>query len=375
MRAAASFARRCIFVACALFVACAIMALPRTARADSGYTPRTITMDGGIISRHALDGQEAYCCDSWLSSPPNGTVVSSWHSGPLMLDYVLYHAQGGADVWWGWEPTRYVVWAIMEGDLSCLTTYGSGEPMPDWFASQVQQEYYAAKAWADAGGVGPERGCSQVYDPPVAGYQPIAVYRARFGSLKVQKVRDGGPDDTFTFHATVTSEGSTVLDETFTLKGGESKTFEGMPVGGAYSVEEVSGADRYTVTWSGQTGTIGENTTVTATCTNKVRTGSLKVMKVRDGGHEGDEFTFHVRVVDGSSVELDETFTLRGGESRTFDGLIMDATYEVEETGGTQHYETEWSNRTGRIAPESTVTVTCTNISHGWLGLEKVLGI
>jgi len=164
---------------------------PKVTYAASGYDPRTVTMDGGYISRHALDGQEAYCCNSYLSSPPNGTVVSSWHSGPLMLDYVLYHSQGGAEARWGWEPTRYAVWAIMEGDLSYLTTYGSGEAMPAWFSAQVTEEYNAAKAWADAGGVGPERGCSRVYDPPSGAYQPLCVYEPVLGYIELQKASDG----------------------------------------------------------------------------------------------------------------------------------------------------------------------------------------
>ena len=157
------------------------------ALAATGTDPRTVTLDGGYVSRHALDGQEAYCCNSYLSSPPKGTVVSRWHSGPLMLDYVLYHAQGGAESRWGWEPTRYAVWAIMEGNLSYLNTYGSGDPMPAWFSAQVTEEYNAAKAWADAGGVGPERGCSRVYEPPSGAYQPLCVCAPLVGDVELNK--------------------------------------------------------------------------------------------------------------------------------------------------------------------------------------------
>ncbi len=157
------------------------------ALAATGNDPKTVTADGGYISRHALDGQEAYCCNSYLSSPPKGTVVSRWHSGPLMLDYVLYHASGGAESRWGWEPTRYAVWAIMEGNLSYLTTYGSGEAMPAWFSAQVTEEYNAAKAWADAGGVGPERGCSRVYDSPSSAYQPLCVCGPLLGDVELEK--------------------------------------------------------------------------------------------------------------------------------------------------------------------------------------------
>lgn len=178
--------RKAVMLMCALMVAVSGLSAPRTALAASGYDPRVITLDGGYISRHALDGQEAYCGDSSAPSPTIGTTVSSWRSGPLMLDYVLYHAEGGPDVQWGWEPTRYAVWAIMENDLSFLTTYGSGEEMPPAFSRQVTAEYNAAKAWADAGGIGPERGCSRVYDTP-SGYQPICVCAILHGYIQVHK--------------------------------------------------------------------------------------------------------------------------------------------------------------------------------------------
>ena len=159
---------------------------PTAALAASGTDPKTITMSTEY--RHQLDGQEAYCTVISVSPPPRGTVVSSWTSGPLMLDYVLYHSDGGFDVQYGWEPARYAVWAIMHNDKQYLTTYGSGEAMPEWFSSQVKALYGAAESWVEAGAQGPERGCSRVYSPNSSEYQPLAICVPQLGGVSLTKV-------------------------------------------------------------------------------------------------------------------------------------------------------------------------------------------
>lgn len=162
---------------------------PMAAYAAGGSDARTVTLS--TEQRHQLDGQEAYCVDVDIAPPPVGDVVTSWTSGPTTLDYVLYHAEGGAEVWWGWEPTRYAVWAIMEGDATYLTTYASGEAMPGWFSDQVKEIYNAAKEWSDAGANGPERGCSRVYAPSSSAYQPLAVCVPAFGHIELDKESAG----------------------------------------------------------------------------------------------------------------------------------------------------------------------------------------
>ena len=156
-----------------------------TALATSGTDPKTVTLSTEY--RHQLDGQEAYCTVISVSPPPNGTVVSTWSSGPLMLDYVLYHSTGGYDVQYGWEPARYAVWAIMHNDKQYLTTYGSGDAMPAWFSSQVKALYAAAESWVAAGATGPERGCSRVYAPSSSEYQPLAVCVPQLGDVQLSK--------------------------------------------------------------------------------------------------------------------------------------------------------------------------------------------
>lgn len=54
----------------------------------------------------------------------------------------------------------------------------------------------------------------------------------------------------------------------------------------------------------------------------------------------------------------------------------MAATYEVTEAGGAEHYETEWTNRTGKVGGDGSVArVVCKNVSHGWLVIDKQLDI
>ncbi|MBR1829583.1 MAG: hypothetical protein IJ781_08755, partial [Atopobiaceae bacterium] len=162
---------------------------PTQALAASGNDPMTITMDGGMSSRHALDGIEAYCCNSWLSSPHNGTVLRHWNSGPLALDYVLYHSDGGpsgVSPHYSWTVAKWVVWAIMEGDLSELDYYADGAPNPQ--AATNHKLYNEAMAFQRSGGNGPEKGCARIYDAPSPGYQPICVCGPINGNIDLQKV-------------------------------------------------------------------------------------------------------------------------------------------------------------------------------------------
>ncbi|MDO5708554.1 MAG: VaFE repeat-containing surface-anchored protein [Coriobacteriales bacterium] len=175
------------------------------ALAASGNDPKTVTLSTEF--RHQLDGQEAYCTNIDVTPPTVGTVLSSWTSGPLLLDYVLYHADGGFDVQYGWEPTRYAVWTIMHNDERYLTTYGSGEAMPTWFSNQVKEIYQAAQDWVKAGAEGPERGCSRIYAPPSNEYQPVAICVPQLGDIKLEKASS--------------LEGISTADACYSLEGAE----------------------------------------------------------------------------------------------------------------------------------------------------------
>ena len=159
------------------------------ALAASGNDPRTVTLDGGQISRHALDGQEAYCCNAYLSSPPNGTVLTNWHSGSLALDYVLYHSDGGADgaePHYSWNVAKWVVWVVMGSDAKYLDYYANGVTLNPNRATN-HKLYDEAMAFQRSGGVGPERGCSRIYDPPSSAYQPLCVCAPLVGNVRLDK--------------------------------------------------------------------------------------------------------------------------------------------------------------------------------------------
>ena len=111
------------------------------------------------------------------------------------------------------------------------------------------------------------------------------------GTLTVKKTVSGGGADynnAFTFTVKLEESGDTHNDEvtyggvtfingvaTFTLKHNESKTIKGIPAGYTYTVTEIDNAG-YTVTMSGNTGTIKAGETSTAAFNN---------YKAGDSGH------------------------------------------------------------------------------------------
>lgn len=131
--------------------------------------------------------------------------------------------------------------------------------------------------------------------------------------------------------------------------------------------------------WEGNQGAAGFDTTDTQWIAvwnpADSATGSITVRKNVVGGESDATFTFRVRVHTGSTTHLDQTFTLKGGQTKRFDDLPAGASYEVSETGGATHYDTTWERRTGTVADGRDITVSCTNTSHGWLSLEKGLNI
>lgn len=101
--------------------------------------------------------------------------------------------------------------------------------------------------------------------------------------------------------------------------------------------------------------------------------GKLVVKKVVDGADNGDEFTFHV-TFSGNGAPSAQTFTLKGGQSKTIDDIPAGVRYAVSEDTP-NHYDATWQNRTGTIREDATVTVTCTNAMHGFVRLRKRVDI
>ena len=108
------------------------------------------------------------------------------------------------------------------------------------------------------------------------------------GNLKISKtLSKGTTSEAFTFTVTVAGAEGTYSGVTFTggvatvsLHGGQSITIEGLPAGAAYSVVETGTPDKWKLeAVSGDTGTIGDGTTVTASFTNRIKTGYVSVKK------------------------------------------------------------------------------------------------
>ena len=226
----------------------------------------------------------------------------------------------------------------------------------------------------------------------------------RVGDLTVTKALDGNAADSgkaFSFtielsDTTINGEynGVTFTDgvATITLKGGESKTIEGLPSGTGYVVTEESYANEgYITTKTGDTGSIIGGSVQTAAFTNTRDTyGDLIVTKTVKGNAASTtkEFSFTVTLSDttingtyGDMTFTDgvATFTLKGGESKTATDLPNGITYEVTEADySADGYVTTSEGATGTITGGETVTAAFTNTrnvtpQYGRLTVKKTV--
>ncbi len=221
------------------------------------------------------------------------------------------------------------------------------------------------------------------------------------GSLTVSKTLEGNDtDSTKEFSFTITLSDKAISGEysgvaftngvaTVTLKGGESKTIEGLPNGTGYKVTEAAyTSDGYETTSVGDTDTIDENAPKVAAFTNTRNTyGNLVVTKTVDGNAPiaGKEFSFTVTLSDktitGEYGEMTfkngvATFTLKNGESKTATGLPNGITYVVTEADYTADgYVTTSTGETGSITGGEAATVEFTNTrnTYGDLIVKKTV--
>ena len=195
------------------------------------------------------------------------------------------------------------------------------------------------------------------------------------GDLTVKKslVSDLAVDKTKDFAITVTLSDTTISGTygdmtfangvaTFSLKGGEFKTAKGLPTTVGYTVEETA-LEGLVPSYEGAEGTIS-TTASTATVTNTRETGDLVLSKelVSDLAADKDqEFTFTVTLTDTSisktysGVEFKAgvaTVTLKGGESKTIEGLPTTVGYTITEA------DAEGFQLTGKTGDEGTITTT-----------------
>lgn len=141
----------------------------------------------------------------------------------------------------------------------------------------------------------------------------------------------GNPDDLFTF--TIKGSG---LNETFQLKAGQSKSFTNLPVGQLYTITETAMDGKYEFvsatggTANGQSVTVAAASGAVAEFTNKVKVGSIKVVKVYDDKVDPTaKFDFSVTDLSGAPVA---SFKLGAGEEKVIENLPFGSSYIVSET-------------------------------------------
>ena len=190
-------------------------------------------------------------------------------------------------------------------------------------------------------------------------------YMGPSGTLTVSKTVTGtGGDQTkpFTFNVSYSMDGEENTVK-FTLKHGEHRDIR-LPAEAVYTVTE-SDNEGYTVTRTGETGTIIKDQTSTAAFTNhKDKLGNLTVSKTvtGTGGDQTKPFTFTVKLTDGSGspvsgtfgdVEFNAdgtaTFTLKHGESIAATRLPAGITYTVTEEDPGSDYTVSKSGASGTI--------------------------
>ena len=203
--------------------------------------------------------------------------------------------------------------------------------------------------------------------------------------IKVTKtvVGTGAPKDAeFEFEITYVPFGQKeAVKETFKLKAGETKSFKAAR-GTEYTVEEKL-TEEQAKNWkadeakqTGKVGEVAESITVAFKNTYTApKTGNLTVTKTITGSgltadDRATQFTFTVTLSDktingtfGDMVFTNgvATFTLKGGESKTANGLPEGVTYTVTETAPSGWKQTAANGATGTIKSGATARASFTN--------------
>ena len=159
----------------------------------------------------------------------------------------------------------------------------------------------------------------------------------KLGSVIVTKEVQGKEadlDKEFKFKATFGS-----IVEEFTLKHGESKIFEGIPIGTKYTViEDESTSIGYVATVKEYTGTILNNEEVTLPFINihkpisEDKFGSLEISKKVKGENADLEKEFKFKVIfEGENSPKEEVFTLKADQTKVFENIPDGTLYTVTE--------------------------------------------
>jgi len=191
-------------------------------------------------------------------------------------------------------------------------------------------------------------------------------YTIGHGSLVVTKAVTGeGADHDKNFSFTAVIGGET---QSFELKHGQSKIFENLPVGTAYTITETDYTDdSYTTAQRTRNGTIlASGELVHLVYVNEYgppepEKGNLVITKIVEGGGERDKaFSFIATIGSGT-----ESFGLKHGESKIFTGIPAGTQYTVAEDDYTNDgYTTRFipsGSNTGVIAGGQTASAACVN--------------
>jgi len=182
---------------------------------------------------------------------------------------------------------------------------------------------------------------------------------------------DAQKEQSFSFHVQIGNEGTD-----FTLKSGESRTFENIAAGTFYSITEgdyykgfgyITNADH-------ATGTIDGNRTADFDNTAGTDKGSLVLTKTVSGnGSKEQVFTFAVQFSDNGtyqyrkgtdtnlqSLDQDGKLTLKDGEKAVFDGIPAGVSYTVTEDGASEYFQ-GITEQSGSIIKGQTAAVSFEN--------------
>ena len=293
----------------------------------AGYQPTETTAQGTIVADEFLGTivngatNDVNIVNVRLFAPADWTIVKKGQSGEKLQDAeftIRYYAAGNASG----APTR--TWVIksdaegnarldaehrVSGDEFYVDVYGAiGIPVGTFTVEETRApENYERDSEVRSYQVSLGQAGITCTIPNVL----IVENTLLTGTLAVTKrVTGTGADANRAFSFTVRlSRGGSPLSGTFggltfsggaasfTLKAGQTKTIEGIPIGTAFEVSEAQAAG-YSVSWENRTGTIAAKATATATATNAYAatgTARLRLTKVFDTNGpalEDGQFTF-----------------------------------------------------------------------------------
>lgn len=210
----------------------------------------------------------------------------------------------------------------------------------------------------------------------------------KLGNLKVCKVVEGvyAPDNSFTIAVTLNGAGNNTYAykvynadgteanvngtigsslNTVTLKNGQYALIEGIPQGATYKAEETNVDSIFSVSYTGQEGTISETAVAEAVVTNTHQVGSLTITKTVDKTTD-DYFVFQIKQ---GTTEIMKVY-IQGGGSTTISNLPA-GNYTVTELESAWRY-TSADDETVTVETGKTASVSFHNVheTDQWLDDE-----